>query len=593
MIKRILFIITMLIVPIAPIASQTAQALSPSQRLEIERRPWYDPTDVVCDTDTNPGASSSATSTASGKVYMIGDSITHGAQTQLDTALKGAGYSTVVINGVDSRSLSEGGSPLNGITVFSNDKDKWKDASSIIIELGTNGGLTASNIGKIITILQQGLVSPSTKVYWVNIGVINAKRSPSQPLNSSGWNKTLSDNSSKGYTVIDWASVMKDQPEYIASDNLGVHPAGPGIDVFAKTVADGSKNLSTTAPINTADMCCDYSATIISTPTTPLTGADYAQKIFNFLISKGLTKIQAAGIMGNIQAESGFNPNLEEKTNRASKGFGIVQWTFGRRTALESAARAAGVPASDLTFQLNYMWQELTTSYKSKVYEPLKSSTSLEQATYIWLEHYEIPANIPKNKPIRLGFAQNIANQPWAQVGATTTTTTDDTLIGSSSDIPTCNPGTISTGGSVSAIIANATQEFASGANEANGQYLKYTDGAKEAWCADFVSWILKQSGVPFTGGASGGWRLPSAASVKDYFVKNNTYHPARQGYVPQPGDIAVHSPGNINHVNIVIAIDGQKITTIGGNESNKIGKRTVESYDDNDFDGFGTPITK
>lgn len=580
------------LVTVAPIASQTALALSPSQRLEIERRPWYDSTDVVCDSATSPGGSSTTTSTAAGKVYMIGDSITHGTQAKLDATLKGAGYSTVIINGLDSRSLSEGGSPLNGITVFSNDKDKWKDASSIIIELGTNGGLTANNISKMITILQQGLASPSTKVYWVNIGVINAKRSPSQPLNSDGWNKTLSDNSSKGYTVIDWASAMKDHPEYIANDNLGVHPTGQGVDAFAKTIADESKNLNTTSPINTADICCDSGVSGVNGPATPLAGVDNAQKIFNFLIGKGLTKFQVAGIMGNIQAESGFNPNIEEKTSRASKGFGLVQWTFGRRTALESAARAAGVPASDLSFQLNYMWQELTTSYKSKVYEPLKSSTSLEQATYIWLERYEIPADIPKNKPIRLGFAQNIINQPWAQV-ASDITVTNDTAIESSSDTPTCNPGSISTGSSISEIIASATQEFAGGANEANGQYLKYTDGAKEPWCADFVSWILKQSGVPFTGGVSGGWRLPSAAGVKDYFVKNNVYHPARQGYVPQPGDIAVHSPGNINHVNIVIAVDGQKITTIGGNESNKIGKQTVGSYDNNDFDGFGTPVTK
>lgn len=596
MIKRILLIATVLLVTIAPIASQTAFALSPEQRLEIERRPWYDPTDTVCDT-SSPGSdaqSSSGTSQASGKVYMIGDSITEGTTSQLQTSLKGAGYSDVQINGKSSRRLSEGGSDLDGITVFSNDKDKWKDANSIIIELGTNGGLTANNISKMMTVLQQGLANPSTKVYWVNIGANNTKRLwPMPKLDDASWNKALSDNASKGYMVIDWASAMKDHPDYIANDNLGVHPAGPGIDAFAKAVADGSKNLNTTAPMNTADMCCDSGLSGANGPATPLTGADNAQKIFNFLIQKGLNNIKAAGIMGNLQAESGFNPALEEKTTRAEKGYGIVQWTFGRRTALENAARAAGVPVSDLGFQLGFLWQELTTGYKNSVYTPLIASTSLEQATYIWLEHFEIPANIPRNKPIRLGFAQNILKQSWAQ-GSTTATTTDSTMPEPNISISTCSqPNGLGASG-VASIVGIAMQELMGGANEANGQYLKYTDNNKEPWCADFASWVLKQAGVPFTGGASGGWRIAGSSAVKDYFVKNNAYHQARSGYVPKPGDIAIHthSGGDIYHVNIVIAVDGQRITMIGGNESNKVGKSTI-SYDDNDIDGFGTPGTK
>lgn len=145
-----------------------------------------------------------------------------------------------------------------------------------------------------------------------------------------------------------------------------------------------------------------------------LSGNSNAEKIWNYLIAKGLTPTQAAGVMGNIQAESSFNPGVEEKTSRPSKGFGIVQWTFGRRTALEAAAAQQGVPASDLGFQLGFMWSELTGSYKNSVYDPLVASKTLEDATYVWLEHYEIPANIPGNKPIRLGFAQNILKQPWA-----------------------------------------------------------------------------------------------------------------------------------------------------------------------------------
>ena len=121
--------------------------------------------------------------------------------------------------------------------------------------------------------------------------------------------------------------------------------------------------------------------------------------------------------MGNLQAESGFNPGVEEKTPRRSKGYGLAQWTFGRRDALEAAARARGVAASDLAFQLDFLWGELTGPYKKRVYDPIKATSSLETATYVFLEHFEIPADISGNKPVRLGFAQNILKQSWAKDG--------------------------------------------------------------------------------------------------------------------------------------------------------------------------------
>ncbi len=41
----------------------------------------------------------------------------------------------------------------------------------------------------------------------------------------------------------------------------------------------------------------------------------------------------------------------------------------------------------------------------------------------------------------------------------------------------------------------------------------KYTDTTLEYWCADFVSWVYAQAGSPFTGGLSGGWRIPGVDS--------------------------------------------------------------------------------
>lgn len=81
-----------------------------------------------------------------------------------------------------------------------------------------------------------------------------------------------------------------------------------------------------------------------------------ARVIWNFLKYKGLSDAAAAAVLGNIQAESGFNPAIVERSTGI--GYGLIQWSFGRRTRLEQAAAARGVPVSDLKFQLEYLWQE-------------------------------------------------------------------------------------------------------------------------------------------------------------------------------------------------------------------------------------------
>ncbi len=89
---------------------------------------------------------------------------------------------------------------------------------------------------------------------------------------------------------------------------------------------------------------------------TALVGGENKEKVWNFLIGKGLTPPQAAGVMGNMQAESGFNPGIVERSGGG--GFGLSQWTGGRRTTLEAEAAKRGVPVNDLAFQLNYLYFE-------------------------------------------------------------------------------------------------------------------------------------------------------------------------------------------------------------------------------------------
>lgn len=94
----------------------------------------------------------------------------------------------------------------------------------------------------------------------------------------------------------------------------------------------------------------------VSESTTTLVGSEITEQVWNFLKSKGIDDIHAAAIMGNIEGESNFNPDLIEVGSGA--GYGLCQWTGGRRTQLNAYAASVGKPASDLGVQLDFFWME-------------------------------------------------------------------------------------------------------------------------------------------------------------------------------------------------------------------------------------------
>jgi len=151
------------------------------------------------------------------------------------------------------------------------------------------------------------------------------------------------------------------------------------------------------------------------------------------------------------------------------------------------------------------------------------------------------------------------------------------TLVGAGGDTAAASGGC----GNLDAVVQTALQELASGATEANNGYLKYTDGRHEEWCADFASWVYRQAGKPLTGGTgAGGWDHPSAYELETWIEHNGVYQSLNGSNVqpPQPGDLVFYHNGQ-GHVNIVVAVNGNSITVVGGNQSNAVTKYTIANY--------------
>ena len=148
-----------------------------------------------------------------------------------------------------------------------------------------------------------------------------------------------------------------------------------------------------------------------------LIGKNNEEKIWNYLVGKGLSDAGAAGLMGNLYAESALNPknlqNSYEKTLgytddsytaavddgtysnfvRDSAGYGLAQWTFwSRKQNMLEFARAAGKSIGDLEMQLDFLCKELSSSYAS-LFMALKAAITVRAASDRVLIDFERPAD--------------------------------------------------------------------------------------------------------------------------------------------------------------------------------------------------------
>lgn len=156
--------------------------------------------------------------------------------------------------------------------------------------------------------------------------------------------------------------------------------------------------------------------------TFTLPGDSNSAKAFNFFVSEGLEPHQAAGIVGNLYAESGVLPKRKQgqlptymatmedikeaiRLNRAdsSQGFGIgiAQWTTWNRLQGLVDSVKGGDPLT-LEAQLPFLMTELNAHGMTE----LKQASDIRQATWIFLAFFERPASV-----VSAGMANN-PNQP-------------------------------------------------------------------------------------------------------------------------------------------------------------------------------------
>ncbi|WP_415976811.1 CHAP domain-containing protein [Rhodococcus sp. 077-4] len=116
-----------------------------------------------------------------------------------------------------------------------------------------------------------------------------------------------------------------------------------------------------------------------------------------------------------------------------------------------------------------------------------------------------------------------------------------------------------------------------------------YAEGIEEAWCADFVSWIMKEADMPLSNPNSGSWRIPGVYTLQEYYQEQGRFE-AVGDYTPSVGDVVLYDNTSWigQHTNVIVAVDGDEAVTVGGNEAGKIRVHTLDYRSDSGVVGFG-----
>ena len=333
------------------------------------------------------------------------------------------------------------------------------------------------------------------------------------------------------------------------------------------------------------------------------------QTIWSFLIGKIGNAYGAAGLMGNLYAESGLNPiNLEnayEKklgytdstytdavdsgkyTNfvRDSAGYGLAQWTYwSRKQKLLLFAKNRGVSIGNLEMQLDFLWKELNDSYPAVV-TALKTATSVRGASDAVMVKFENPkdqSETAKSNRAKIGqtYYDKYSNMEKGSVNTMTET-------------------------EARSILVSAAKSYL-GFSEASGKHKKIIDlynsvtplprsykvTYTDAWCATFVSAMAIQCGM--TG------IIPRECSCYyqvEAFKKLGEWC-ENDAYTPKPGDIIYYdwqdsgsgdNTGVPDHVGIVESVSGSSITVIEGNKNDSVERRTI-AVNGRYIRGYGLP---
>ena len=173
----------------------------------------------------------------------------------------------------------------------------------------------------------------------------------------------------------------------------------------------------------------------VNTPTNPTSGnsaSEYAgtiqEKFWQFFVNDGYSKQAVAGMMGNVQHESGFISDKIEQTPGPTngEGYGLIQWSYGRKQRLIEKAKSENRQVNDVAFQLEFLKMELDektnwlSTWADYPFDTFKKTTDIKYATEAFCWMFERPnvnlANIEGRIKYSKKYYDEFANRNFSNI---------------------------------------------------------------------------------------------------------------------------------------------------------------------------------
>lgn len=113
----------------------------------------------------------------------------------------------------------------------------------------------------------------------------------------------------------------------------------------------------------------------------------------SYFQSQGWSREQAAGIVGNLEAESSLNPRAFNPDGGGQGAKGIAQWRGSRLKDFEAFA-GKGIDQSTREEQMAFVHHELTAGKETAAGRALKAATTADGAADVIVRKYERPGNL-------------------------------------------------------------------------------------------------------------------------------------------------------------------------------------------------------
>lgn len=402
----------------------------------------------------NDCSSSSSTPNASGlaagsKLFFIGDSLMVGniGSGSLLTKAVEAGY-VVDTNPTKTGNRYKGKSAEAEVSIriaatITHLKEHPEDLAAdkvdvFVVALGTNQESDmVSSMTALVSYLRSVNANPDLKIIWVNTNYTAKLSRTNAQVNADI--QIAAQQLNLG--VIDLAGNTS-----LALNSDGIHTNADGNIKRSDAIIAGLKSytgggglatLSASGSVGAGLAGCSCSPG--SPPAALMTAEDRYRFTWGYLIGKGLSENAAAGLMGNLEAESGINPhNMQNNASlpdgpefpteinaaglkvphsaiKGAKGYGIAQWTSaGRQQALIDYAAETNRSTGDLALQLDFLWKELSSSYAGVLAKLMQPDVTVDDAAREVVRRYEVPKSIVEEKTDPEG-AQRTINARAAQ----------------------------------------------------------------------------------------------------------------------------------------------------------------------------------